>query len=366
MRLVLGGLAVALVTAACTTTVSGQGGPGGPRPTGSGATSGAISSATSSGSTAPAGPAYTPPADGSGYSIQPTDQLQPLPGLLSRRGCDWLAALKPKLKSLGATSTAQSASGCQILFPAGEVAQIHIIGPYHDVVDDTTYLKSTTIAGLEGRFYSFEEQKTDTICSVAFNPRSLQGITVDGYNTKATGGAFPAHCQLAGKVATALVTMFVPLAGGHPWPATPQQPSPATLGRRKACDVVTDGTVVWANDMSDKNPKAGATGLGSTCDFTRAGYGTIHVLLTSGTGGLTSVPPTAGTTVTDARAGVMAARTEQGDRTCTVSVQLSTGQVLQLTYTLGSKLTYDPYPQTVCLATQAATFDSLAQTMSEQ
>lgn len=361
-------LGVLIAVAACSTTVSGHGTPGGgPTGTGTGSPTGS-GAPTTGGSSGGSVPGYTPPADGSGYSIKPADQLLPLPGLLTRRGCDWLPSAKAKLAAFGvrATATAAAGSGCQFQFAHGEIAQVHIIGPYHNVTDSTTYLKPTTIAGLEGRAYSFVEQTTDTICSVVFNPRSLLSITVDAYNTKETGGTFAAHCQLANKVATALAKAYVPLAGGHPWPGTPQQPAAASLRGLIACKMVTDGSIIWANDMSDKNPRPGHTSLGSTCDFSREGYGTIHVVLTTGTGGLKSVPPAPGTTVTNAPAGVMPARMEQAGKTCTYSVQLRTGQVAQLAYTLGSKLTFDPYPQTVCLAAQAAMFDSLVDTMGEQ
>jgi hypothetical protein len=364
----LGGLAgVVLALAACTTTVSGNGVSGGASPTGSptGSSTGSGGPTTGGSSGGPV-PGYTPPRDGSGYSIKPADQPVPLPGLLTRRGCDWLASAKPKLASLGVRGAAPSASGCQFQFPHGEIAQVHIIGPYHNVTDSTTYLKPTTVAGLEARVYSFVDQKTDTICSVSMNPRSLLDITVDAYNTKETGGAFAAHCQLASKVGTALAKAYVPLAGGRPWPGTPQQPASASLRKLTACTMVTEGAIIWANDMSDKHPRSGRNNLGSTCDYSRDGYGTIHVVLTTGKGGLMSVPPAPGATVTSSHAGVMPARTEQAGKTCTYSVQLSTGQVVQLGYTLGSKLTFDPYPQTVCLAAQAAMFDALVDTMSEQ
>lgn len=347
-----------LATSACTSAIAGHGTPADPP--------GASGSGQPTTPAPPGVPAYHPPADGSGYSVAPFDQPQPLPGLLSRQGCKWLAAVKPKLRSLGATATANSYSGCQLLYPKGEIAQIHVVGPYTAVTDSTTYLKPTKIAGVEARYYSFVDKKTDTICSVAMNPRSLSGITVDAYNRKEAGGTFEAHCRLARKVAQFVARTFIPLAGGTPWSGTPQQPTAGTLAKAGACDVVNKGAIIYANNVTDEHPRAGKSAAGSTCDYRNADYGSIHVLLTTGRGGLKGLAPKPGTTVAATRAGVMPARTGQTENSCGFAVQFATGQVAALTYTLGAKLTDDRFRATTCYAARAAMSASLMDFMSGQ
>jgi hypothetical protein len=348
-------LGTMLAGTACGKVVRGHGVPG--DPTGAG---------VSGTAPVPGLPAYQPPADGSGYSAEPFDQPQPLPALLSARGCDWLAKVKPGLHTLGAKSAAVSPSGCQLLFAKGEIAQVHVNGPYSEVTDTTTYLKPDKIADVQARFYSFVDQKTDTICSVEMNPRSLTDITVDGYNAKESGGSFSAHCQLAGRVATFIARTFVPAAGGTPWPGTPQQPSHKTLARAKPCGIVDKGAIIYANDMTDEHPRSGAGPLGLSCDYRNADYGSIHVLLTRSTGGLKALPVKAGAAVSAVRAGVMQARTEQTATSCAFSVQFVTGQVAQLTYSLGSRLTDNSFRATTCNAARAVMSASLVDFMSQQ
>ena len=313
-------------------------------------------------------PSYHPPPNNSGYSTRLFDQPQPLPSHLSRLGCKWLSSFEPRLAALHPTGSEASTSGCQVDFAGGEVAQIRAFGPYSRVVDETTYLKATTVAGLEGRVYSYTPQSEDKICSVVFNPRALTGITVDGYNTSPTSGDFQAHCKLAQDVAEVVAKTYVPDAGGHPYPGTPQQPSAKTLQGATACEVVGMGSVIYANDVTDDHAKEGHTAEGSTCDYTSdLGYGSIHVLLTPPkAGGLDGIIPKNGTNPVRTYLGEMRARQQQRANGCMFSVELSTHQVVQLDYTLGSALTDDSYKESTCFAAQAVLSSSLMDLMSSQ
>ena len=363
MARALGALAlVAACLLGCSSTVDGHGAA---VPSSTGTPPSGPSSGSAAPSSAPS--SYTPPPDHTGYSVKPLDQLQPLPNYRSPLGCGWLSGFRSHVSALHPAGTATSGSGCQVLLPGGEIVQVRPYGPYNRLVDVTSYLKAVTVHGLEGRLYSFVPQTTDKICSVELDTRSLTGLGVDSYNSTPTHGDFQAHCQRAMQVAGILAKTYVPLAGGHPYPKTPQQPTAAMLKGASACDVVDSGSIVYANDMADDNPETGTTAQGTTCDYTsEQQYGRIQVLLTTGSGGLAALPAKPGTQVSTTRLGVLHARTEQRADGCTFSVQFENGQVAQLDYTVGEALTDERYRQTSCISAQLAMAGSVMHLMSNQ
>jgi hypothetical protein len=312
-------------------------------------------------------PRYVPPADGSGYSNAQLDQRQPLPGLLAVNRCDWLPLLVTRLKKMGATGTEKSDSGCDVSFPDHEVVEVTVIEDYSALDQDTTYLKPTTVDGLQARYYSLVPLSTDRGCSVELNTRSLSDLTVSAYNDTHSKGNFRAHCRRAGQAAAIVAKTFVPLAGGHPWSGTPQQPSAASLQGVRACGLVDVGSVIFAHELEDEHPRSGRTARGTTCEYSSNDSGTVHVLLTTSRSGLAAVPATPHSTVLPTKLGVLPARTEQIDIACTVAAQLITGQVVQVTYTLAPGLTgYPDVTESTCLATRSVLSSALMDAMREQ
>lgn len=295
---------------------------------------------------------YVAPKDGSGFSTQPMDQLQPLPPFDIRDpqdSCSWLSDWQTQLGPLGASKAVPAGSGCEFMLPNDEDAQVQVVGPYTKINQATNLLKPTTVAGLEGRYYSFTDEKQDTSCAVEVNTRSLYSIMVLGFNKAVQGGNRDAHCQIADKIAEAVVKKYVPLAGGQPSQSAIQQPDKTRLVGKKACDIVQWPAVLNADGLKDENPQNNSNAQGTTCQY-QGKPGKVEVLLTSSTGGMAEAPtPDFTAKVTATKLGVLTARSAQTATSCAFAVQLASGQILQAAFTPAAG---DPNGSS-CLSAQA-------------
>lgn len=306
---------------------------------------------------------YHPPADGSGYSLAPTDQPMPVPLMESPRPCDWLTAVMPQLQqTLGATghSGEHGGAGCHVSLPGGEDIQIGANGPYAAETDPKTFVRPVTLDGLTGRQYAHVTQGAGE-CSANVDVRSLAQLELAAWYPGDPAkdhdqSQRDARCQQLMQVADIVIHHFVPIAGGTPAPDIEQQPSADEIAGAQPCKIGA-GPVIYADGLDDENPMPGSGPLGTTCQF-RGQPGTVTVLLTPSPVPLTAFPPQLpGAQTTQGKLGVLPARTEHKGNACDVAVGLSTGQVLSFQYQTGIA-----HRSTVCQATTsmaAAALDDL-------
>ncbi len=286
-------------------------------------------------------PQYKPPADGSGFSDQPLDQLLGIPAVQGEDGCDWIESFKADLQPLGVTGTKAVFSGCQFEFPNNKGAQVHAYGSYGWITQDSPVMEPVEIAGVKGRKYAFDEAPV-TFCSVNMDVRAYASIAVDAYDTTSDeAGNRDEHCELAKKVAEILLKKYVPLAGGTPWPSTVQEPVADTLKNADICEVVKFTHTNFAGiNAGREGAQKGESPLGPTCTHEVA-YAKAVGMYTTGTGGLEAVPPKQGAEVQAAKFGPLKARYEQTAEACAVSAQLSNGQVVQVDFIGKKKESFD-------------------------
>ncbi|HEY0637606.1 MAG TPA: hypothetical protein VGD67_08160 [Pseudonocardiaceae bacterium] len=304
----------ALSNAGCGTTVTG-------RP------NAAPSNAT------PAGPAtevtaLESPPDGSGFSTEPLDQPNPAPGITwaaRDKVCDWLT---PDLATaIGATGPAQPGTlGCVVPVTghAGDTAQIAWTFPFQALHEPTHFARPATVHGLQARQFALHGQGPGE-CTTQVNTRSAVSLHLVVWNpTDPAAGDHEARCATALRTAEVLTARYVPLAGGTPYPGTPQQPDPARLAKATACDVVTKGAANLAN-LDNQPGTPGTEDNGDTTCYHTSPHAEAHATLTTRgadrpTREIIGLPA-------DLRPS-----TDPTDLACTMTINLSPDHHLRLTY----------------------------------
>lgn len=282
--------------------------------------------------TAPA--VYEPPADGSGFATQPMDQPYPLPSSFWRGRQDMCDGITAEVaRAAGGTGEISSvASGCYIFLGGAELIQVAEGGPYSWVTDPTHFVRPVTIAGLEARERAFTGQGVGE-CSVVVNTRAPISLMFGAFNAEdPNSGDREQRCAAARKAAEAVVTRYVPLAGGTPWEPTPQQPPAHASEGMTACEIIGDSAAVYGH-TSPKSKKAGTDPLGTTCTYTSSST-SLDAFVTDGTvAGLADIETRVeGAAVTDRRLGELPARVEDAGTTCAVLVEFVPQRVFGVTY----------------------------------
>lgn len=310
-------IAAGMVTTACSRSIAGT------------------PSAAEDGSVAPAElPAYEPPADGSGFATQPMDQAFPLPSWFwsGRQDiCDGITA--EVVVQAGGVTRAPNAAGCNIKFGGGtEVVQVSLVGPYMWLTDPAQFVRPVTIAGLEGRERALSGQGAGE-CTVEVNTRSPLSLMAVAWNpADPNGGDRELRCAKARKVVEAIVTRYVPAAGGTPWPATPQVPPADASAGMTACEIVDDSAAVYGA-TSPKSAQPGTEPLGTTCTYSSTST-ELEGFVTDGTStGLDDIEPRVpNAEVTNRTLATLPARQENAGSTCALLVEFTPGRVFGITY----------------------------------
>jgi hypothetical protein len=262
------------------------------------------------------------------------DQPYPLPSYFwpgRQDTCDGITA--EVAQAAGGTGEISAvASGCYILLGGAELIQVAEGGPYGWVTDPVHFIRPVTIAGLEARERAFTGQGTAE-CTVEVNTRAPIGLMFQAFNADdPNSGDREQRCAAARKAAEAVVTRYVPLAGGTPWEPTPQQPPADASEGMTACEIVGDSAAVYGH-TNPKSKQAGTDPLGTTCTYTSSST-ELNAVVTDGTDtGLTDVETRVeGAAVTDRRLGQLPARVEDAGTTCAVLVEFAPGRVFGVTY----------------------------------
>lgn len=283
-------------------------------------------------------PAYEPPADGSGFATQPMDQAFPLPSWFwsGRQDiCDGITA--EVVAQAGGVTMAPNPAGCNIKFSGTEVVQVALAGPYNWITDPTHFVRPVTIAGLEGRERALSTQGLGE-CTVEVNTRSPLSLMAVAWNpANPNGGDRELRCATARKVVEAIVTRYVPAAGGTPWPATPQAPPADASAGMTACEIVNDSAAVYGA-TSPKSKKAGTDPLGTTCTYASNSTELVGFVTDDGTNtGLDDIEPRVPhAEVTDRTLATLPARQEAAGNTCALLVEFTPGRVLGITHEVGA------------------------------
>jgi hypothetical protein len=276
-------------------------------------------------------PAYEPPADGSGFATQPMDQAFPLPSWFwsGRQDiCDGITA--EVVAQVGGVGMAPNAAGCNVKFGGTEVVQVALAGPYQWLTDPTHFVRPVTIAGLEGRERALSGQGLGE-CTVEVNTRSPLSLMAVAWNpADPNGGDSELRCATARKVVEALVTRYVPAAGGTPWPATPQVPPADASAGMTACEIIDDSAAVYGA-TSPKSAEAGTDPLGTTCTYT-SNSTELEGFVTDSSGLDDLEPRVPNAEVTDRTLATLPARQEAAGSTCALLVEFTPGRVLGITY----------------------------------
>jgi hypothetical protein len=318
IRSVLLVAALSLALGGCSATVTGAAGP---------------ASGPKSGSASSDGPSTDDPGDASGFSTAPLDQPLPLPtNKGGGEGCGWLESTLPQLRSLGAVKVESTSSGCQFELDNGQGVQVFLFGPYNRMTQDTALLRPVEIAGIKGRTVAFDGPPV-TFCSVELDVRAYASLKVDGYELSSDeAGDREAHCEIAKRFAEVIAKLYVPLAGGTPWPQTNQKPADDLLAKTEPCEAIRFTDVFYSGISSGRDSgRADRTELGPTCQY-QDGFATATVQIVTGTGGLAQLPKRAGAQLKESSFGTLPGRTEQTADACLLSVQFGNGQVLQLEF----------------------------------
>jgi hypothetical protein len=279
-------------------------------------------------------PVYEPPADGSGFATQPMDQAFPLPSWFwsGRQDiCDGITA--EVVAQVGGVGMAPNAAGCNIKFAGTEVVQVTLAGPYQWLTDPAQFVRPITIAGLEGREQALSGQGAGE-CTVEINTRSPLSLTAVAWNpADPNGGDRELRCATARNVVEALVTRYVPAAGGTPWLATPQVPPADASAGMTACEIVDESAAVYGA-TSPTSAKAGTDPHGTTCTYTSTSTELEGFVTDDGADtGLDDLGPRVpNAEITDRTLATLPARQEVAGSTCALLVEFTPGRVFGITY----------------------------------